>query len=267
MNYQTFAPPAHLAPYVRFFWTLECEVPAGMPYVHRCMADGCPELLFHYKGKFDKLNGDNQVENCFSSGLQAQSRHFKRFIIKRDFGLFGVYLYPNALLELFHFAATDLTNGMPDLQTVLGIEADMLEEQMMLATDNKQRINIISRFLEMKVAKAKTVRPEITQTIRHIIASKGIHNVETLAGKQFLSLRQFERQFKTLSGFSPKLFTRIIRFQSAIAEAKNQSRSLTQIAYDCGYYDQSHFIHDFREFSGYHPKHYFSGKSEAPILY
>jgi AraC-like DNA-binding protein len=267
MNYNTLQPPAHLVKYIRFFWTLECEVTPESPYIHRCLADGCPELLFHYKGKFDRLNAQEQPENCFSSGLQAQSRHFKRFIIDRDFGLFGVYLYPNALFELFHFAAPELTNGMPDLQTVLGPEANMLEEQMMLAIDNQQRVNIITRFLEMKIAKAKMVRPEITQTIRHIIGSKGTNSMESLANRQFLSLRQFERQFKTLSGFSPKLFTRIIRFQSAIAEAKNQGRSLTQIAYDCGYYDQSHFIHDFREFSGYHPGHYFSGNSEAPILY
>ncbi|MBC8045504.1 MAG: AraC family transcriptional regulator, partial [Fimbriimonadaceae bacterium] len=88
-------------------------------------------------------------------------------------------------------------------------------------------------------------------------------NVEQLARQNFLSIRQFERNFKEFSGFRPKLFSRIIRFQSALSEYDNKGKPLTEIAYACGYYDQSHFIHDFKEFSGHYPKHYFSGKAEG----
>jgi transcriptional regulator GlxA family with amidase domain len=88
-------------------------------------------------------------------------------------------------------------------------------------------------------------------------------DVNALAGKCFLSRRQFERNFKACSGFSPKLYTRIIRFQAAAKEYGMQYQSLTDIAYRCGYYDQSHFIHDFKEFSGFHPKEYFYGKPEG----
>ncbi|TXJ23716.1 MAG: AraC family transcriptional regulator [Chitinophagaceae bacterium] len=79
----------------------------------------------------------------------------------------------------------------------------------------------------------------------------------------YLSTRQFERNFKEFAGFSPKLYSRIIRFQSAIEQYGQTGKSLTEIAYDCGYYDQSHFIHDFKEFSGLHPRHYFGGKAEG----
>jgi len=84
-----------------------------------------------------------------------------------------------------------------------------------------------------------------------------------LANDYFLSERQFERQFRKFSGFSPKLFSRIVRFQSALTQYGNNEKSLTEIALETGYYDQSHFIHDFKEFSGYHPKQYFSGNSGA----
>jgi hypothetical protein len=75
--------------------------------------------------------------------------------------------------------------------------------------------------------------------------------------------RQFQRRFKQLSGFPLKLYARIIRFGAAMQRYGNNFRSLTDIAYECGYYDQSHFIHDFKEFSGYHPKQYFSGRTEG----
>jgi AraC-like DNA-binding protein len=54
-----------------------------------------------------------------------------------------------------------------------------------------------------------------------------------------------------------------LRFESALEEYGNRNKSLTEIAYDCGYYDQSHFIHEFKEFSGHHPRHYFMGKAEG----
>ncbi len=78
-----------------------------------------------------------------------------------------------------------------------------------------------------------------------------------------LCTRQFERRFKEYSGFSPKLFSRITRFQSSLDSFGNKDKSLTDIAYDCDYYDQSHFINDFKEFSGYHPSQYFSGQAEG----
>jgi transcriptional regulator GlxA family with amidase domain len=88
-------------------------------------------------------------------------------------------------------------------------------------------------------------------------------NIFNFADNYCLSLRQFQRRFKELSGFPPKLYARIIRFGAAMQRYGNNFRSLTDIAYECGYYDQSHFIHDFKEFSGYHPKQYFSGRTEG----
>ncbi|HEX2898290.1 MAG TPA: helix-turn-helix domain-containing protein [Bacteroidia bacterium] len=78
-----------------------------------------------------------------------------------------------------------------------------------------------------------------------------------------ISMRQLERTFKDHAGFSPKTYARILRFQSTTKEYGNTHKTLTDIALDCGYYDQAHFIHDFRQFSGYAPGDYFFGKPEG----
>ena len=77
-----------------------------------------------------------------------------------------------------------------------------------------------------------------------------------------MSDRSFERRFKELAGFSPKLYSRIARFQAALTHY-GSGLPLTDIAHNCGYYDQSHFINDFKEFSGYSPKVYFGGLAEG----
>jgi AraC-like DNA-binding protein len=227
------------------------------------MADGCAELIFHYNGIFDELIDDHTTERSFSSGLAGQSQRHRRFSIKQNFGIFGVYLYPFAVTQLFSLPGTDTRNQMIDLRSLLGTEANALEEKVMLAMNNTIRLKIVSEFLERKLLKVKKQPPGVFEAITHIIKANGIVSVEELAKQSFRSTRQFERTFKQFSGFNPKLFSRIIRFQAALGNYSNKDKSLTEIAYECGYYDQSHFIQDFKEFSGHNPKEYFSGKTEA----
>jgi AraC-like DNA-binding protein len=263
MKYSTFLPPPELAGFVRSFWILEDEVHPQKPYIHRVMADGCAEMIFHYQTRFDEILSGEKTEISFHSGLHGPSRFFRRFIVRQNFGIFGVYLFPFAIPSLFSIPASELSNEMPDLQALLGQEGVNLEERMMLAKNNDQRIIIISDFLEKRLARNYRQEPAVFSSISHIIQTKGLTPVQQLAGQSFLSTRQFERKFKAFSGFSPKLYSRIIRFQSALDMYGNSGRSLTEIAYECGYYDQSHFIHDFKEFSGQHPGHFFSGKAEG----
>jgi AraC-like DNA-binding protein len=249
--------------YVRYFWVLEGEASVSKPYIHRSMADGCAELIFHYSGIFDELIKNCSTEKSFSSGLAGQSQQFRRFLIKQNFGMFGVYLYPFAVTQLFSFPGGDVKNQMVDLRSLIGIEADELEEKMFLATDDKSRLKVVVNFLERKLATPKKQPPGVFEAIKYVIQSNGTTKVEELARQNFRSTKQFERNFKYYSGFNPKLFSRIIRFQNALSEYNNKGKSLTEIAYRCGYYDQSHFIQDFKEFSGFNPKEYFSGKTEA----
>ncbi len=257
MDYITIQPKASLSKYVRFFWVLEGEACNANPYIHRAMADGCAELVFHYKGVFDELFLNGSSEKSFVSGLDAQSRQFRRFSINQNFGIFGVYLYPFAVSHLFSISAHELKDQMVDLKTLFGKEECGLEEKMMLAQGTSSRISIITNYLEERIYKTKAIQPGVFETINYIVETNGMVNVGALAEQNFLSVRQFERNFKQFSGFSPKLFSRIIRFQSVLKHYGQRRASLTEIAYEMGYSDQSHFIRDFQEFSGLNPKEYF----------
>jgi AraC-like DNA-binding protein len=263
MNYTTIKPPERLAEYVRYFWVLEGEASVNKPYIHRSMADGCAELIFHYTGIFDELLPNKSIEKSFSAGLAGPSQHFMRFSIQQNFGIFGVYLYPYAVAQLFSIPGADVKNQMLDLKTVVGTEVNVLEEKMMLAMNTVLRVKIICEFLEKRLAQTKKRPPGIFDAIKYIVNTNGVAKVENLAKQNSQSTRQFERTFKQFSGFNPKLFSRIIRFQAALREYSNKGKLLTEIAYECGYYDQSHFIQDFKEFSGHNPKEYFSGKTET----
>src|SRR5262249_53908671 len=216
-------------------------------------------MVFHHRGVYDQLIDGNPVDS-FAAGIVAQPRKFSRFVVNKNWEIFGCYLYPYALTKLFSFPASDFTDQMMEFNNLLGREGEELEERMLTAADTSERVSILTDFLEKRLCDVRTGEPIVFASIAHIIEVRGLVNVRSLAREYFLSDRQFERKFKEFSGFSPKTYSRIIRFQAALKEFGSQ-KSLTDIAYDCGYYDQSHFINDFKEFSGYSPKVYFFSKT------
>jgi len=263
MLYQTFRPSIRLAPYVRFFWALEADVARGDEFVHRSMADGCVEVVFHYRASFDEV--DTEGNRTFSpiSSIQAQSTAYRRFSTNESFGIFGAYLYPHAIPRLFAYPASDFTNSSPDLESVFASEGRRLEEQMISAHDNEERVAVVTRFLENKLSVSTRELPPIYRAIHSVLDAAGDIRIAELAREHDLSTRQFERKFKEFAGLNPKLYSRVVRFQAATQHKFAGIRDLTEIAYACGYYDQSHFINDFRQFSGYTPKEYFWTNAEG----
>jgi transcriptional regulator GlxA family with amidase domain len=134
---------------------------------------------------------------------------------------------------------------------------------MIAAADNVSRVKIASNFLGRKLDAASRDLPVVHRAVHSILDAKGSVSIVQIAREHALSTRQFERKFKEFAGLSPKLYSRIIRFQSATQHKFAGVRDLTEIAYACGYYDQSHFINDFRQFSGYSPKEYFWNEAEG----
>jgi AraC-like DNA-binding protein len=101
--------------------------------------------------------------------------------------------------------------------------------------------------------------------------AEGNVNLTWLREQTGLSVKQFERRFKATAGFPPKHYARIARFQSTKRKyATGRYDSLTKLAYACNYYDQSHFIREFQEFSGVQASHYFAyldrGDNESRVI-
>jgi AraC-like DNA-binding protein len=98
--------------------------------------------------------------------------------------------------------------------------------------------------------------------------SKGQVTIESLSKEFNISARQLERKFSSAVGLSPKFFTRIIRFQNIFRLVQNkQINSLTMLSYESGYYDQAHFIKDFKEFSGINPRSFFNQEHDLTDLF
>lgn len=261
IQYHTILPPADLRSLIRFYWILESDE----PHTHRSMACGSVEMVFHYAGVFDELSKQDIATATPITGFQGPAHHYRRYTISTGFGIFGVYMYPFAIPVLFDMPASALSNEMPDLPALLGAAGRQLEETIMLAKNNQQRVSILNSFFRNRMQELPEADQPIASCIVALQEQSCLGSIGEWASHAFLSQRQFERRFKSLAGFSPKLFSRISRFQQATQQYNKDFLSLTALAQQCGYYDQSHFIHDFREFSGFHPRHFFKGHSEGTV--
>ena len=264
-NYYTIDPPPGLARYVRCFWVFEGKDLDGHPYVYRSMADACAEMVFHYKARWDGISVNNEIlpgKNNIAI-LQSPAGTYQRFVTRENFGIFGAYLYPYAIPELFKLSSLELQNEMPSISDCLGNDGRVLQEKIMQADNNHERVSILSAWLTNRCGAYSNHESPVQACIKHIIHSRVQLPIEQTASLFCISARQLERKFKTITGFAPKSFARISRFQHALHNYGSTYKSLTDIAYECGYYDQSHFIHDFKKFSGYEPRAYFSGKAEG----
>jgi AraC-like DNA-binding protein len=254
--YYTIQPGEALSDYVQFFWVLEGEASRQQPFVHRALAAHCAELIFYYKGSFVQYRRNEEPTTTFTSGLFAQSRQFSVFETTDNYSLFGVYLYPYTMPLLSGHSGEALSDQVVDCTTLFGKEGNMLEEKIMLAIDNAARVRIVSDFLTRQLSKRKNKYPVITSCIRNVVQGNTFSSVQSLINFCHLSRRQFERKLKEQAGFNPKDFLRLARFTAAL-RSPAKITSLAKLAIDCGYYDQAHFIHDFKRFSGWTPARFF----------
>lgn len=170
--------------------------------------------------------------------------------------LFAVRLYPHAIRQLLKVPNNELVNGSFELTQIFGNHYSYVNEQMLEARTTEQRIKAASDFL-MELWQASE-KDAINECIRQVLQNDGNVNLDDLRAITGLSVKQFERRFTAVAGFPPKYYSRITRFQGTKRKyASGKFRTLSELSHACEYYDQSHFIREFKEFSGMQANHFF----------
>lgn len=255
MNYQIYPPCKALSGIVKNFWTFEGIASKTSPFTLRTMASGFPELIFHYKGIFSEVNSDNNISASFTAGIHGQTNKYRDFIVFEDFGMIGVHLFPFVVKPLFQISSAELVDELPELTFSKKWKQTAIESKISQSKNNEERISILSKYITSCLTEKPN--PLIAHSVNKIIETKGNIDINTLSRDSFYSHRQFERIFKEATGFTAKHFSRLIRFNQVI-QGNHIGKSLTEVAFDFGYYDQSHFINEFKEFSGFNPKKFFN---------
>jgi AraC-like DNA-binding protein len=251
MNVQRFQPSALLAPFIREFIIIESELGTDS----NILPDTSMVMSFRYKGNVQRMEGEvtETLSATVISGLRRSHRLMRYaeetsnlLVVFKEGGLTAFSAIPAH--EFF-----DLTVSADNLFSKSTL--DEILQRLSVATTDKTRIDIISAFLLQHLTAGKQDLL-IDKAIQLIQQHNGLVKIKDLAVSLHISQDPFEKRFRAQVGSTPKQFASIIRLRKLIDTIPTYS-SLTEAAYEAGYFDQSHFIKDFRLFTGQTPKDFF----------
>lgn len=254
MIYQHIEPIASLSHYIKSFWLVDSESDTT-PSKQKIIPDGYPELIFHYGDPF-------RIKIASTWSVQAQSlvagqirNHFHLENTGRS-GMIGIKLMPFTLSKLF---ALDMSCFKDKVVSLASVDPELLRSFALLTPSlagKDKFIESIQSLISDQLGKVDNRETSYEVAVKKILESKGSIPVAQLCQFINISERQLERQFLKHIGISPKLYARIIRFNYIFELMQNQDQSWSDLVYQSGFYDQSHFIKNFKEFTGEDPSTY-----------
>lgn len=259
MNYEYINPSKVLQPFIKYYWILEDNKKTDNVCQQRIFPTGFIEVIFYYGDPYFKISKNSCKELQPKSQINGHTTGYYDVLPAGKVGLLSAVLHPNAARLFFDLPITEFTNQSVNIADLKGDEINAIEDQLQAATNNMERINAVEKYFFKKLIEKKLYDfKKINNCISKINLKKGIISIPELANESFLSQKQFNRKFSEFVGLNPKQFLRIIRFQHAIFSYQNNpSVNFTELAYACGYFDQSHFIHEFKTFTGLTPTELF----------
>lgn len=259
MLFQTAYPSPALAPFIKKYWAMENCLPAGEKHIQRIVPSGLPELIFYFGKRPEITSSEKSIpENACVSGQQTR---FYDLQVSGKLSLFSILFQPHGAAQIFDVPINQLFGQNVPLIFFANNEATDLETKLQETNTFQEKVAIAEKFL---LARLKNYYKHhefkrINFCLSEINRTKGVVSTEKLSEVTCLSRKQFERNFSAFVGTSPRQFLKTVRFQNALhTKFKQKSLSLTRLAFDCGYYDQSHMINDFKSLSGYTPGEYFA---------
>jgi len=254
----TLCQDARTGQFVRAFWQT-----AGVPVyqTETILPTGVVELIFSFNDSvaFTRSNHSKQLSTprCFVSGVSDTSVQLSA-PGRQDF--FGVELRPAAVKRLLKIPGGEFLNAITDLEAI-NKEFNGLWHRLAEADSFDARINTTQQWLGQKLCSVPAQEMAIAD---FLVTGLESLSVTDQAGKFCYSTRQLHRKMQELFGMSTEGLIRYKRYVHALHLIHHSHETLTSVGYDCLYYDQAHFIREFRDFTGLTPGEYRQQKSSLP---
>ncbi|MDH6253395.1 AraC-like DNA-binding protein [Chryseobacterium sp. H1D6B] len=267
MNYQTFEPDQNLTAFIKCYWTLESPK-EETPEKQTIVSDGCMEMIFHYGDLYKQYldNGNSIIQpRCFVIGQLTRPLEIEP---TGETGIFSVRFHPEGFLPFTSNSIKEMENTAVSLEKLYGKDGQEIEQKVLNASSTSERIKFIEMFLLNRLTDIETIGRIVKTTVETIITANGQLPVDELSSLTKVNRRQLLRKFSAAIGLSPKQLSRTIRLQSALKMLLNdQFSNLAELAYENEYYDQAHFIKEFKEFTGSTPKEFYGNHLKMSSLF
>lgn len=251
MVFKKYAPTSELKHIIAYHWTLETTSEDNHD-TYRFVPDGFVDWIFHLGTPWQCSFPDQQEHSV--TGQFHVFGQIKKYVdlnvSNGQVNLFGVKFYPWVAKTIWKTDMYYLTNACNNIDDLELPRIHELQEKVILSDSTASRIHHIETYLKTHsdCHISDSLKPVLDR-----VFSKGQFNLSDI----HFGLRRLEQRFKNEIGISPKLFSKTLRINKAIEQLTEQPQeSLTKIGLNVNFYDQSHFIKDFKQFTGYSPSQF-----------
>ena len=242
MKYQEYQPNILLSPYIETYWTGNNF--QGKEVFYKILPDGRVDIIFTLDKTNDIFYAD--IIGAMTSYLESSQPQTAQ--------MFGIRFKPAGITAFTRVPIEELTNRRMDLSLVETLFDKSFYEFLPEKQSTKEMITHFDNYLINRLSFLYDTDKQIIRAIDLIHFSRGQSSPSKVASEVCLCPRHFERKFKLAIGISPKTYSKLIRFKHALRYLRNQpNEDLLSCAIDCGYYDHTHLIKDFKTFSGNTP--------------
>ncbi len=257
MNFQIVQPAGFLKNFIKYYCFMESSS-YEEDIMERVIPTENVQLMFHYKNPFVVHHSDNSIAKQPQSVISGLSDTFSDVSTNGEAGVVFVSFYPVGACHFFRFPLSEIANQSLDMTAVLGSEIRQIEEKLFYTNTATGKVAVIENFLMKRYSPIPSHDVLLIQIgIETIKDHKGQINATSLSGCLSITSKTLERKFSQYLGKTTKQVIKLIRFQEVLNDfSRNKEMILTERAYNNGYFDQSHFIHDFKTFSGFTPKEF-----------
>jgi len=265
MQFRYFTPCDILKPYVKHYYIFDSS--SADAFEDTVFPSGDMEMIFNLgEGSWEALMNDRYVKN---PAIELWGQVTKPMAIKSTgrHTMLGVKFFTHAASLFLQDGINIYNDQVSDLHAIIGNPIKKLHAQLLETTDTDKRIEQVETFLIKKVLANEKKQTKIAK-VAHILTSikKNTDEIDfgRIANVHGITPRYLRKLIYQHTGLSPTSFNKISRFQYSLKLiVKNNQPSFTSIAYECGYFDQSHFIRDFKAFAGVTPSAYL--KNITPV--
>ena len=272
MHYQEIIPDGQLKHYVKCYYYYESS--SAVAFEDTVFPSGSMEIIFnlgsgHWQaaadhrqtaaGHWQAAAGETLYQTTPPVELWGQ---ITQPLPIRSLGkntMMGIRFLPHGAALFLKEKAAEFNNLVLDYRDVAGKPAAALHQQLLEAMTLPERIALIETYLLNTLAATKK-KPDhlsiVHDIMRELRRQEVPENIDTVASRYGISSRYLQKLFLQHTGLTPKLYSTIHRFQHSLRLITKNESPLTSIAYDCGYFDQSHFIREFKSFTGLTPGGY-----------
>lgn len=258
-----FAPSVSLRPYVQSYWLGDFNMHSHNGLSQSMVPNGYIELIIHLTDKHCNLFNDTDWAHSPDYTIIGMFAEPYTVMFDNHVQAFGIRLTPEGFYHIFGVPPAEVLGIYEDMEAVAGKFFRLFCDEVRRATTVQERIRITERYFSKRLNDRYLQDDYIALTANIIRNSKGSINIAQLNEQVPISVRQLQRKFKQIIGVTPKAYIRIARMNAVHSYLNTQEHiDLTELAYESGFADQSHFIREFRQMTGNGPRNYLREKEK-----